>query len=43
MYVAHENGYFCSEVLGMSLAEGDMVRITVQDFCGNNASVEFPW
>ena len=40
--VAHGNGYFSSEVLGMSLAEGDMVRITVQDFCGNNASVEFP-
>ena len=40
--VAHENGYFSSEVLDEPLAEGDRVRIAVQDFCGNNASVEFP-
>ena len=40
--VAHGNGYFSSELLDEPLAEGDMVRIAVQDFCGNNASVEFP-
>ena len=41
-YVAHENGYFSSEVLDESLAEGDRVLITVEDFCGNIASAEFP-
>ena len=40
--VAHGNGYFSSELLDEPLAEGDRVRIAVQDFCGNYASAEFP-
>ena len=39
--VALDAGYFCSETLDLPLAEGDEVRITVEDFCGNTQTATY--
>ena len=39
--VALDAGYFCSETLDLPLAEGDEVRITVEDFCGNTQTTTY--